>query len=170
MNQLRAANRQELEILANVDRFGCHITSVLAAEEDEDEPGAVRFAYSIGFPQSVGQGEVIVFGFSTRLAAALINGLLDRCREGLALEDWTEVEGLLEGHPVMLRAIEPENLVEAFFNSAIWYAVHTTGQPLTRAFQVVWPGADDGLYPWQPGCAEATIDEQPPLYRTSLNS
>lgn len=174
MSDLYPLTVSEQEILHNVAEFGCHITSVLPADDDfADGPeGAepVRFAYSIGFPETVQQPEVIVFGFSTRLAAAVINGLLDRCRDGLALEDWCEVHGLLDGHPVMLRAVEPDYLVPDFFNSAIWYARRRTGRDLAQAMQVVWPGAADGLYPWQPGCAAATIVEQPPLYRTSLNS
>lgn len=169
----------EQRILDNVEEFGCHITSVSPADDeddfldddDEEEGGEPeRFAYSIGFPRTVGQPEVIVFGFSATLAAAVINGVLDRCRDGLVLEDWAEVDGLLQGHKCMLREVEPDCLVPYYFNSAIWFARHETGEDLSRAFQIVWPGVEDGLFPWDKGCAEATRDLQTPLYRTSLNS
>jgi hypothetical protein len=181
-------------ILDNVEEFGCHITSVTPAEdddydddfedddfddldldEDDDDDGEEggqheRFAYSIGFPRTVGQPEVIVFGFSAPLAAAVINGVLDRCREGLVLEDWTEIGGLLQGHNCMLREVEPDCLVPYYFNSAIWFSRHETGADLPRALQIVWPGVEDGLFPWDKGCAEETRELQTPLYRTSLNS
>ncbi|HUD27439.1 MAG TPA: DUF4262 domain-containing protein [Novosphingobium sp.] len=177
----------EQQILDNIEEFGCHITVVSPPDEDEpdddlyedeieveydddgDEPQD-RFAYSVGFPKTVKQPEVIVFGFSTELSAAVINGVLDMCREGLVLEDWKEIDGLLKGHRCVIREVEPECIVPYYFNSAIWYAEHEAGQEMTRAMQLVWPGVDDGLFPWDKGCSEMVRDLQPPLYRTSLNS
>lgn len=137
---------------------------------DEGARPDERFAYSVGFPHTVGQPDVIVFGFSTNLSAAVINGLLDQCREGLVMEDWTEVTGLLEGHRCVLREVEPDCIVPYYFNSAIWFSRHETGADPARAMQVVWPGADDGKFPWDKDCAPAVRDLQTPLYRTSLNS
>jgi hypothetical protein len=180
----------EQQILDNIEEFGCHITVVSPpddddTEEDEFDDGFVdqidvdiddedesddRFAYSVGFTRTVKQPEVIVFGFSTELSAAVINGLLDMCREGLVMEDWKEIDGLLKGHNCVLREVEPECIVPYYFNSAIWFAEQETGHELTRAMQLVWPGVDDGLFPWDKGCSELVSDLQPPLYRTSLNS
>lgn len=175
----------EQQILDNIEEFGCHITVVSPPDEDEpedepyedeiapdfddDEEGGERFAYSVGFPATVKQPEVIVFGFSTELSAAVINGVLDMCREGLVLEDWKEIDGLLKGHRCVIREVEPECIVPYYFNSAIWYG-EETGHEMTRAMQLVWPGVDDGLFPWDKGCSELVRDLQTPLYRTSLNS
>ncbi|MFC0202734.1 DUF4262 domain-containing protein [Novosphingobium soli] len=183
-------SRYEQQILDNVEEFGCHITVVGPAEDDDDhgdvdddydddrddddrdddEGGTEeRFAYSVGFRRTVSQPEVIVFGFSTALSAAVINGVLDMCREGLVLEDWKEIDGLLKGHRCVLREVEPECLTPYYFNSAMWFAEHE-GEEMTRAMQIVWPGVDDGLFPWDKDCDEAVRDLQTPLYRTSLNS
>jgi len=171
----------EDQILDNIEEFGCHITVVSPPDEDEDldefddggfetDESGERFAYSVGFPATVQQPEVIVFGFSTELSAAVINGVLDMCREGLVLEDWKEVDGLLKGHRCVLREVEPDCLVPYYFNSAMWFAESELETQFTRAIQIVWPGVDDGLFPWDKGCSEAVRDLQTPLYRTSLNS
>lgn len=172
----------EQQILENIEEFGCHITVVSPPDEDDDldefddgefdeeEEDDPRFAYSVGFAKTVGQPEVIVFGFSTELSAAVINGVLDMCREGFVLEDWKEIDGLLKGHRCVLREVEPECLVPYYFNSAIWYAETEMETEFTRAMQIVWPGVDDGLFPWDKGCSDAVRDLQTPLYRTSLNS
>lgn len=172
MSDLDHLSDLELRILDNVEEFGCHITSVSPLDDDLDDEAepAERFAYSIGFPHTVGQPEVIVFGFSPKLSAAVINGVLGQCREGLVLEDWTEITGILEGHRCVLREVEPDCLVPYYFNSAIWFAQHETGADLSRAIQIVWPGVEDGLFPWDKGCAAETSELQTPLYRTSLNS
>ncbi|MYL97694.1 DUF4262 domain-containing protein [Novosphingobium sp. FGD1] len=183
----------EQQILDNVEEFGCHITVVSppgedgddddfddddlddhdgfgADFEDEEEPSKERFAYSVGFTRTVKQPELIVFGFSTELSAAVINGVLDMCREGLVLEDWKEIDGLLKGHRCVLREVERDCIVPYYFNSAMWFAEEEMGHELTRAMQLVWPGVEDGLFPWDKGCSEMVRDLQTPLYRTSLNS
>jgi hypothetical protein len=178
--------RYEQQILDNIEEFGCHITVVSPTEEDDEDEfdfgdddegfdevdeddSDEQFAYSVGFPSTVGQPEVIVFGFSTELSAAVINGVLDMCREGFVLEDWKEIDGLLKGHRCVLREVEPECLVPFYFNSAMWFAEHEDRE-MTRAMQIVWPGVDDGLFPWDKDCSEAVREIQTPLYRTSLNS
>lgn len=168
--------RYERQILANVEEFGCHITVVGASQDDddEDEPGnsdtaGERFAYSVGLPRTVGQPEIIVFGFSTELSAAVINTVLAMCREGLVLEDWAEIDGLLKDHRCIARDVRPQCLVPSYFNAAIWFAEHE-GHDFSRAMQIVWPGVDDGLFPWDKGCSPDVRALQTPLYRTSLNS
>lgn len=139
-------------------------------DQDEDGPEPEQFAYSVGFTETVNQPEVIVFGFSPDLSASVINGVLDLCKSGFVMEDWKVIEGLLQGHRCVLREVELENLIPHYFNAAIWHAEQKRGKPFNRAFQIVWPGIDDGLMPWDKGCSEVVRESQTPLYRTSLNS
>lgn len=158
---LRDLTDYERDILANVRDHGCHITSV------SDEP---PFTYSAGFIETASQPEVIIFGLPSKLCASMINNLLRMCREGLELTDGGEIEGLLQAHRVIARAIDPDNIVRDHFNSAIWYEQRRTGRTLDRAMQLVWPGALDGLFPWDDGCSKEVRDLQPALYERSMLS
>lgn len=158
---LRMLTDYEREIPANVRDHGCHITSV---------SGEPPFTYSAGFLETASQPEVIIFGLPSKLCASMINGLLRMCREGLELIDGAEIEGLLQGHRVIARAIDPDNIVRDYFNSAIWYEKRRTGGFLDRAVQLVWPGALDGLFPWDEGCSKDVRDLQPALYERSMIS
>ena len=33
-----------------------------------------------------------------------------------------------------------------------------------RAYQLFWPGAEQGLFPWEKGCVQFVRDCQPSLY------
>ncbi|WP_309603405.1 DUF4262 domain-containing protein [Sphingomonas sp.] len=134
----------EAKIIANVDQHGCSINVV--SDPDGDDPA---FAYSIGFPTSVSQPEVIVFGLSSDLMQSMINETQRQCSEdALTLQDGAVIAGLLEGFNCVLRAV-PEDAIDAeHFNSAIWYRRVIMGEKMDRAFQIFWPGASDGLFPW----------------------
>src|SRR5215210_4769246 len=93
MSGWNSLNQFERDIIANVNNSGCHINMVF--DSDGEDPG---FAYSAGFAQSVKQPEVIVFGLGSELMASMINGCLDQCENGLELNDWTFIDGLLLDH------------------------------------------------------------------------
>ena len=151
----------EEKILANIAEHGCQVNTVF--DPDGKEP---TFSYSIGFPASVRQPEVIVFGLSRDLMHAMVNSLHHQCREGLQMRDGLVVNDLLEGHSCVLKYVLPENIVDDFFASALWLARHRTGHKMDEAFQIVWPGAEQALFPWDDGCNEYVIEMQPALYRT----
>jgi hypothetical protein len=148
----------EQNIIANVRKHGCHINYVF--DPDGDEPG---FAYSVGFPETIGQPEVITFGLPMNVMQFMINETLRQCRAGLRLADGLEISGLLEGHVCVLLEIPHGNITRDYFNSAMWFRRHVAGEEMDAAFQIVWPGAQDGLFPWDEGCAEEVIALQPPL-------
>jgi len=155
----------EQSILDNVDRNGCHITMVFDPEKQQP-----NFAYSVGFPETVGQPEVIVFGLSQEMMGFMINQTLRRCRAGMRLAEGVEIDGLLQGHVCVAREVSPENIEREFFNSAMWFQRHRSGTDMAEAYQIVWPGAVDGLFPWEDGCAEIVREIQPALYERRLNS
>lgn len=157
----------ERRIIANVQKYGCHITSVASAADEEWEP---PFSYSVGFIETVGQPEVIVLGLSSELRQAMINDLLDKCRDGLALDDWARIDDLLDGHQVVARTVCPQFIVREYLNSAMWYEGRRTGRDLDRVMQLVWPGANNGLFPWDENCSEIVREYQPALYEKRLNA
>lgn len=154
----------ERDILDHVESDGCFIPYVF--DPDGIEPS---FGYSVGFTTTVRQPEVIVFGLPANLVFFMINETLDQCRNGLRLDDWTEINGLLDGHRCILRSVRAEAIEREFFNSAMWYHQHEYSSPLNAAFQIVWPGTINKLFPWDEGCAPDVISEQRSLYGGKLH-
>ena len=149
----------EQQILENVATYGCHVTMVF--DPDGDEPG---FAYSAGFAETVDQPEVIVFGLPNETMHFMVNETLRQCRDGFRLKDWVEIDGLLEGHRCIARAVNPSFIIGDYFNSAMWLRRRLTGEQMTEAMQIVWPGAVDGLFPWDSGSSDIVREYQPALY------
>ncbi|MEO0464258.1 MAG: DUF4262 domain-containing protein [Pseudomonadota bacterium] len=153
----------ERKVLDTIDKSGCYIPVVF--DPDGEEP---TFAYSVGFPHTVQQGEVIVFGLTTELLGSMINNTLRQCREdGLELAEGTKISGLLEGFDVIARGVHPSRIEREFLNSAIWHHMGRYGEPLSEVYQLVWPSSVTGLFPWEEGVAQDVIDAQPPLYEAA---
>lgn len=148
----------EQKIIANVRDHGCHIN--LVSDPDGNTP---TFAYSVGFPETLGQPEVILFGLPDDVMRFAINETMRKCREGFRLDDGAEIDGLLDGHVCVACTVAPEYLTQDYFASAMWFRQLTTGEKMDAAFQIVWPGVDDGLFPWDDGCADVVRDLQPCL-------
>lgn len=165
MNPVVAKNEFESKIVKNVQEHGCHVNLVFDPEQQEP-----NFAYSVGFQETVNQPEVIVFGLSREMMHFMVNETWRLCSTGLRLEDWTEVNGLLDGYKCILRRIPSQNIEPEYFNSALWYHEKRTGEALKEAVQIVWPGALDGLFPWDEGCDGGVQQSQPQLYLTEMNS
>lgn len=156
-------NPYEQNIVYNVREYGCHINFVTDPENLEPS-----FGYSVGFPETSGQPEVIVFGLSSDLTQYAVNATLDQCREGLNLEEETRIEQVLEGHAFVIRKVLAENIVIDYFNSAMWYHRLRTGASLDHAVQLVWPSAGTDLYPWDRDCPAEVRAAQPALYETEI--
>jgi hypothetical protein len=150
-------NQFDRKMLDTIREHGCQVMSVF-----DDKGVQPDFSYSIGFPVTVSQPEVLIYGLDRGLMHSMINETLDQCRAGLVLVDWMPVDGLLEGFRCIARSIPAHRIDAEHFGSAMWFERHRTGNDMTAAFQIVWPGAANGLYPWEEG-AKLT-DSQPALY------
>lgn len=156
---------EEQQLLKAIDQIGFRVTAV--GESGEGDP---PFAYSTGFRKTLGQPEVIVFGLPEQGMAIMIGQLFDQCRSGLRLADGLQVTGLLGGHACVLRAVKSENITDEYFHFAMWYQERQSGSAMTEAFQIVWPGSQTGLFPWDPGCSDAVRLLQPALYESETNT
>lgn len=83
---------------------------------------------------------------------------------GMGAVDGNRWSGLLEGFDCISRAVHPDNIVREYLNSAIWYWRRSGNDGLPPVYQIIWPGAQDGLFPWDSGCSEIVKDLQPPLW------
>nr|WP_247711113.1 DUF4262 domain-containing protein [Qipengyuania vesicularis] len=149
----------EQGILENIEKSGCQVNTIFDPEGDEP-----TFSYSIGFPKTVDQPEVIIFGLRHEVMHSMINVLLEKCRQGLLLRDGLVIDDLLDGYNCVARAVLNDYLVEDYFASAIWYEKYRTGSEMKGAYQIVWPGVQQRLFPWDVGCEQIVIDSQPALY------
>ena len=162
MTGWNSLNQYERDIITNVNNSGCHINHVIDPEGKDPE-----FAYSVGFTQTVGQPEVIVFGLGD-LMVSMINNCLDQCREGLDLRDGVEVPDLLRDHRCIARAVHPSWIMIDYLNSAMWFHKSQLNRNLEQVVQLVWPDASNGRLPWEEGCGELVIASQPALYEPRI--
>lgn len=123
-----------------------------------------NYMHSIGFWESVDQPEAIVFGLRDELMATMLAQLYSQCRDGLEMSEGLHVSNLIEGFDCVLRLIDDPRIVHDQFGWAVWYRAYCNRPPMTKAFQIVWPGAQQGLFPWDPECDQYVIDYQPALY------
>jgi hypothetical protein len=152
---------EERKCLADIAEHGCHILAVW-----DDEGNEPDFAYSVGFPVSVGQPEVLVYGLSREIMKSMINEVCRQCGEGLELSDGLRIQGLLEGHDCIAKWCSSREAIDEHFGWALWYHSTQRGLDVEGFYQIVWPGAASGLFPWDEGVSQDVIDAQPALYES----
>jgi len=171
-------SQSEQQILENVAKFGWHCVAVHGKSDEPD------FAYSVGFIDTLGCPEFIVFGQPVKLMHSMLWGVFRQIRDGNSMPDegqrWSH---LIEGHDCISRGVHPGRIDTDHFNSALWYAWHTgRARESVRAWQLFWPGREQpffpwgrapsllpqgkrqGLFPWESGCSQSVRDCQPALY------
>ena len=149
----------ERAIERNVAEHGWHCTTVI--DPDGVSPD---FAYSVGFRETLGMPELIVFGLSSELMHAMLWNAFRDLQAGKEIKDGDRWSGLLARFDCVARAVHPTNLTREYFNSALWYHGDPSIHGPLLAFQIVWPGAEDGLFPWDTGSDPFVCEIQPPLY------
>ena len=95
--------------------------------------------------------------------------LFRQLKAGKPIADGTRWSGLIEGFDCISRVVDPTNIKRDYLNSAMWFWEHSKGAGLVPVYQIIWPGAGDGLFPWEEGCADLVREYQPPLYLPSAN-
>lgn len=133
----------------------------MVGDPDGAEP---PFAYTIGLWQSHAAPELIVFGLDFDLMHNMLSELVRRIASGARIADGARWDGLLESTQCVTRRVHPSQVRREWFNSATWYHEHAGSKSALDAFQVVWPGAYQKLFPWEDGCAAEVIAAQPPLW------
>lgn len=131
-----------------------------------DYATAPTWAYSVGFAETLGQPEVIVFDLPQDAADALLGEVFTQLKDGrLALEDgrvWPEGEA----HPCVWRKVDTSQLESdrGWFTFAMVRSLLRTGMPYAfEAFQLVLSD-NEGRLPWEEGYDELLRPRQPALY------
>ena len=86
---------------------------------------------------------------------------------GAVPSDGMRWHDLLEGFEcVSKKAIHPD-LFKEYTLSADWLWKHQKRGGHPEIYQMVWPGAQQGLFPWEDDCNEYVISQQPALWDNS---
>ena len=158
----------EREIIANVEKHGCHIMGVFDPEGAEP-----NFAYSVGFTRTlekVGKPdcpEVILFGLPRDVVGPAINSLLAMCAAGQTLRDGERLESFFAAYDAVVRMVHETRIEEKYLNSALWYHRTQMGRSLSKVAMIVWPDRNS-VFPWEEGCEEWVRRDQPALYEPRL--
>lgn len=155
---MRELSKLEQDMVDGIAEHGFFSMHVLA---EADFPG---FTYSIGFWESVSAPEFLIYGLPRSLMHNMLWELYRQIKGGLRIEDGARVGDMLEGFDCIIRPIHPSHL-RKHVGSALWYRRLKQGDDKElRAWQVFWPGTQQGLFPWEAGCVEEVRQLQPLLY------
>ncbi len=95
--------------------------------------------YSIGFPQSLGQGDVVIADCDDVSPFELIEALVSQCRAGLRMVDGLEIVGLLADRACVLRLVHADYRKAELFAEAIDFRVSEGLRPELEIFQLLLP-------------------------------
>lgn len=147
------------KLLANVDEHGWQFTYVF--DPDGGDPG---FAYSVGFPKSINAPELVVCGLPRKLMSHMLREMYRKLEAGDPIYDGAVWSGLLEGFDCISRKAIRSDLFDEWVLSSVWHWQYCGNEGNPDVYQIVWPGAQDGLFPWDANCPQSVVDAQPALW------
>jgi hypothetical protein len=148
----------EQDIVRFVESDGCFVMAVFDPEHEIPD-----FAYSIGFPKSLSQGDVLISGLDLDMMKRLVNDTYALCRDGFQLSDFARTDELFSTFDCVVRAVAPRHLESEYFNSASWYSEQVRNESFDAAYQLVWPDKA-GIFPWEEGFADGLVGAQLELW------
>ena len=149
----------ETKLLANVEEHGWQASHVF--DPDGNDPD---FTYSVGFTKSLHMPEFIIFGLNRELMHNMLWEIYHQLKAGAVPEDGMRWQGLLEGFDCISKKADHPDLFKEYTTSAnwLWKRQKRDGNP--EIYQMVWPGAQQGLFPWEPDCDPYVISQQSALW------
>ncbi|OYU73324.1 MAG: hypothetical protein CFE32_21255, partial [Alphaproteobacteria bacterium PA3] len=94
------------------------------------------------------------------------NEIRRQCAEGLELSAGLSIHDLLEGYDCIARWCSSREVIKEHLGWARWYHNTQRAVDVEGFYQIVWPGAVNGLFPWDEGVSQDVIDAQPALYES----
>ena len=152
-------NEFEANMLAKIEEHGWFCMSVFDPEGKKPE-----FSYSIGFSKTLDAPEFIVMGLNNELRHSMMWEVFHQIKDGAVPAEEMRWSDLLEGHECASKETTHPQLFTEYATSADWFWKEQgrTGHP--QVFRLVWPGAVNGLFPWDEGCSDDVIDDQSALW------
>ena len=140
---------QNLQISDNIREYGWHCLHVFPTKDDQDQ-----FSYSIGFGESYGAPEVLIFSFKREKAHALLNECAQLLKNGHTISPGVEDADILDGgYSVVFKSVRPEFFGEYLGTASRYY------QGRTFSAVVMFLPDKEHRFPWQPGYDYIPADE-----------
>lgn len=158
---MRELNEYEINLIENVEKYGWFGNSVF--DPDGKEP---MFTYSTGFTKTLGAPEFIVFGLNKDLMHNMLWEVFHQIKAGAIPQDGMRWSNLLEGFDCISKKAVHPGLHKEYTCSANWFWRHQGHTDPLEVYQLVWPGAKQGLFPWEKGCDDFVISQQTQLWAT----
>ena len=126
----RELNQFEQNILSNVNKHGWHGLHVFDPEETSP-----NFSYSVGFPETLGAPEFIVFGLPHDLTHQMLWEVFKQIKAGAEPTHGRRWSDLLEGFDCISLTANHDSLFTEYLISSHWYWRHSgrDGSPCNAA-------------------------------------
>ena len=140
---------QNQRISDNIREYGWHCLHVFPTKENQD-----KFSYSIGFGESYGAPEVLIFGLEREKAHALLNECAHLLKGGHTILLGAEDDDVLAGdYKVIFKSVRPDCFGE-YLGTAVRYYQR---KPFNAV--VMFLPDRQHRFPWQPGYEDIPADE-----------
>ncbi len=116
------------------------------------------FSYTVGLHKSYGHPEMIIFGLPPELAAGVLSDVARRAKDGNPFDLTKPTDELLADCDAVFANVLKEN-----YSDYVLSAMKFNRGEEFSVFQVVWPSASDGLFPWRSDAAPEFVTAQPVL-------
>jgi Domain of unknown function (DUF4262) len=143
------------KFLKIIDEHGWHVMSV--APRVEDESGGDLWSYSTGLYYHYRHPEIIIFNEPTDLRHSMINAIGERVKAGEKFEPGKGYSDIIGNFDVQFRPMHPSHYWD-WLNFACWF--YDNDPKTFPVLQCFYPDMR-GKYPWEPGCEQWAIDQQP---------
>ena len=135
------ADERDQAFINDVIKYG-HMVLAIASKVDDPLDGP-EFSYSVGGFEAYGAPEIVISGLRRELRHSMTNHFLECWKKGERFEPGLRYPGFIEGFDVVfLEASKTALRTHATY--ADWY---NERKPFPL-WQMIWPGAVTGEFPW----------------------
>ena len=144
-------------VLEGIAKHGWYCIGVGAGDDGPN------FSYSVGWTDTLSSPEAIIFGLKSGLQHSMLWELFRQIQKGNALVEGGRYDHLIQDFQCEARRVHPSHAAERLRFANWYHRRRNPVAPLVVAYQIFWPGKEDGLFPWDPGCTDAIREWQPRL-------
>jgi len=147
-------NQFSQKFLKTIDEYGWFVMNVAPREGEEGD----LWSYSTGLFYHYQHPEIFILNESNDLRFSMINSIGDRVKAGEKFEPGKGYADIIGGgFDVQFRHVHPTHYRD-WLNSALWF--YDDDENSFPVLQCIYPDMQ-GKFPWDAGCEQWAIDQQP---------